>query len=410
MKSSKVFNRILIGIGVLIILYTVIVFAYNSLEFVIAPSQMFVVKRDILSDEEVVDALVLREEKVITDKTNRALQKDKFEGEKVSKGIRVFRYYSNKENEKIDKIAQIDKEIEEYLIEQQDNINSPENLVIDSSIESKLLEVNSINQQSKILNFEKNINNEVLQKAKIAGELSREGSKIKKLLDEKKAIEKTLTDQSQIVTSPMAGVISYRVDGFESKFDTKDLNKIDEKFIQGFDIKTGSIIPEANNKSKIVNNFETYLVVTSKSDNAENAEVGDKIKVRIGNEDEAVATIAGINEGNGRNIIILRINTNGITLLQYRKVKVEIIWWEGKGLKVSNKSLIKEGDYFYVIRNKAGFKEKILVKLIKETSDYSLIGNYSTEELKDLKLKISEDRVSINENDEILSNPEKFTE
>ena len=410
MKSSKVFNRILIGIGILIILYTVIVFAYNSLEFVIAPSQMFVVKRDILSDEEVVDALVLREETVITDNSNRTLQKDKFEGEKVSKGIRVFRYYSSKENEKIDKIAQIDKEIEEYLIEQQDNINSPENLVIDSSIESKLLEVNSINQQSKILNFEKNINNEVLQKAKIAGELSREGSKIKKLLDEKKAIEKTLTDQSQIVTSPMAGVISYRVDGFESKFDTKDLNKIDEKFIQGFDIKTGSIIPEANNKSKIVNNFETYLVVTSKSNNAENAEVGDKIKVRIGNEDEAEAIVAGINEGNGRKIIILKINTNGITLLQYRKVKVEIIWWEGKGLKVSNKSLIKEGDYFYVIRNKAGFKEKILVKLIKETSDYSLIGNYSTEELKDLKLKISEDRVSINENDEILSNPEKFTE
>ena len=393
----------------LIILIFISILSYTTFNFIKEPSQIFLVKKDILSDEEIVEALILREEKVITDSSNRILQQEKFEGEKISKGVRVFRYYSTSESKKIDRMAEIDKEIEEYLIEQQDNINSPENAVIDSSIESKLLKINEINQQSKILNFEKNINDEILQKARIAGELSKEGTKIKKLLDEKKSIEKKLTAESEIIYSPVAGVVSYRVDGYEDKFNKKDLNKIDAKMIAEYDIKPGSIIPEKNNKCKIVNNFESYLALVSKSEHSENAKVGDRVKIRIANEIDTIGTIAAINDaGKDKKVIVLKVTTNNIQLLQYRKLKIEIIWWEEIGLKVSNKSILREGDFSYVVRRKGSFEEKILIKIIKETDEYSLIANYTTEELNKMKVDLSKYRMTINEHDEILVNPEKY--
>lgn len=406
MKIKKIIKTIIITIVVLVF---VILFSYTIFNFIKEPSQIFLVKKDILSDEEIVDALILREEKVITDSSNRILQQEKFEGERVSKGVRVFRYYSTSETKKIDRIVEIDKEIEEYLIEQQDNINSPENAVIDSSIESKLLKLNDINQQSKILNFEKNINDEILKKAKIAGDFSKEGSKIKKLLDEKKTIEKKLTDDSEIIYSPIAGVVSYRVDGYEDKFNKKDLSKINKKTINEYDIKVGSIIPETNNKCKIVNNFESYLALISKSQHSKSSKIGDRVKIRIGNDLELIGTVEAINEvDKDKKIIILKVTTNNIQLLQYRKLRIEIIWWEDIGLKVNNKSIIKEGDYSYVIRRKGNFEEKILVKIIKETDEYSLIKNYTTDELNKMKLDFSESRMTINEYDEILVNPEKY--
>ena len=164
MKFKKVIKIIILNI---IILIFISIISYVTFNFIKEPSKIFLIKKDILSDEEIVETLILREEQVITDSSNRILQQEKFEGEKISKGAKVFRYYSNSETKKIDRIAEIDKEIEEYLIEQQDNFNLPENAIIDSSIETKLLKLNEMNQQSRILNFEKSINDEILQKQKL---------------------------------------------------------------------------------------------------------------------------------------------------------------------------------------------------------------------------------------------------
>lgn len=408
-KNNNIKKNLLKTIIVIVSLLLLMLLLIPFLKLIKEPTQTFLISKDILSDEEIVEALILREEVVITDDSNRLLQQDKFEGEKVSKGTKIFRYFSAQESQKIDRMESIDKEIQEYLIEQQDNINSPENTIIDSSIESKLLELNGFNQQSKILNFEKNIADEILQKARIAGELSKEGTKIKELLDEKKNIENTLSAQSEIVYAPIAGVVSYRVDGYEDKFNKKDLKTITQKTISEYDIKSGSIIPETNNKSKIVNNFETYLTLISRSEHSQDAKVGDKIKIRIANEEETEATIEAINDvEKNKRVIVLKLSTNSIQLLQYRKLKIEIIWWEEIGLKINNKLILREDDYSYVVRQKGRFLEKILIKILKETDDFSLITNYTTEELTKMQRDITESRMTINEDDVILINPEKY--
>ena len=54
--------------------------------------------------------------------------------------------------------------------------------------------------------------------------------------------------------------------------------------------------------------------------------------------------------------------------------------------------IITEDDKNYIIRNKAGYKEKVLIKLLKQNENYTIIDNYDTNELKELGYSSSEIR------------------
>ena len=71
--------------------------------------------------------------------------------------------------------------------------------------------------------------------------------------------------------------------------------------------------------------------------------------------------------------------------------------------------MLFRSDYSYVVRQKGRYLEKILVKIIKETDDFSLITNYTTDELSKMKIDTTENRMTINEDDVILINPEKYS-
>ena len=71
-------------------------------------------------------------------------------------------------------------------------------------------------------------------------------------------------------------------------------------------------------------------------------------------------------------------------MIEYRKISLDIIWWNYTGFKVSNEAVITEGDKNYIERNRAGYTEKILVKVERQNETYSIIRNYKEEELKDM--------------------------
>ena len=62
----------------------------------------------------------------------------------------------------------------------------------------------------------------------------------------------------------------------------------------------------------------------------------------------------------------------------------------------------------YVVRNRAGYLSKILVKVERQGDKYSIISSYKTEELKELGLSDEEiaNYKKITIYDEILINPD----
>ena len=95
-------------------------------------------------------------------------------------------------------------------------------------------------------------------------------------------------------------------------------------------------------------------------------------------------------EENGKTMIVFKINKGVEKLISYRKISLDVIWWSFSGLKIPNSAIIHEGDLTYVIRNRTGYKDKILVKILKQNEGYAIIRNYTTSELKELGYKQEE--------------------
>ena len=82
-------------------------------------------------------------------------------------------------------------------------------------------------------------------------------------------------------------------------------------------------------------------------------------------------------------MLVFEINDSVVNLIKYRKTSFDVIWWSDSGLKIPNSAIKYEDNFSYVIRNRAGLKEKILVKVLRKNEKYSIVENYSYAELKE---------------------------
>lgn len=76
--------------------------------------------------------------------------------------------------------------------------------------------------------------------------------------------------------------------------------------------------------------------------------------------------------------------------MEYRKISFEIVWWSYSGWKVSNSALIEEDDLTYVKRVRAGTVEKVLVKVLRQNDTFSIVENYTDDELQALGFSLDE--------------------
>ena len=147
----------------------------------------------------------------------------------------------------------------------------------------------------------------------------------------------------------------------------------------------------------------------SSSKQSKEAKVGDKVKIRLSNNNEIEAEIVYISQENEEEtLLILKINKEISELSNYRKISLDLIWWSYTGLKVPNESIVEENNLQYVVRNRAGYLSKILVKVKKQNERYSIISNYTSEELKELGYSSTEisNMKTINMYDEVLVKPD----
>ena len=163
------------------------------------------------------------------------------------------------------------------------------------------------------------------------------------------------------------------------------MNDLTEKYLTGLKLKTGQLVPTSDEKGKIVNNYECYIATVLHSEEAKNAKEKDKVELKLPTGDIVRATIQKImDQEDGKRVFIFKITKEVEKLIDYRKVVVEIIWWSSEGLKVPNSAILKEGEKTYITRKRIGYSDKILVKVLKESKNYSIIENYTSLELKEL--------------------------
>ncbi len=405
-ESNNIKKTIIVIAGIIVLTYVV----YSIYKLVREPTDTFTLETGKLYSEESVTGYIIRDETVIQGENYKnGIVQIKTEGEKVAKDEAIFRYYSNNEESLTKKIEELDVKIQEAL-NNETNLFSNDTKMLERQIDDKIIELSDINDIQKINEYKKDINTAVTKKAKIAGELSPTGSYIRKLIEERSSYENKLNSGSEYVKSTTSGIVSYRIDGLENVLTPKDFSKLSRNMLEELNLKTGQMISSSKESGKIIDNFKCYIATVMNSERAKEVKEGDKLKIRLSNTKEISAKVHYVtDETDGSKLIVFEINDEVEELTNYRKISFDVIWWSAEGLKVPTSALIEEGDLKYVVRNRAGYLDKILVKVLKQNDNYAILDNYSTDELKELGYTSKEiwSSKGINLHDEIMINANK---
>ena len=391
--------------GVILLIYL----SYVIYLLIKQPTNVFTVENGKLYKEETDIGYVIRNEKVVKGENYKnGMEEIIGEGSRAAANENIFRYYSNNEENLKQKISELDAKIQEAMSES-NNTFSSDAKILENQIDEKLQNINKITDLSKLSEYKKEIDSLVTKKSKIAGEASPQGSYLRKLIDERKKYETDLNSGAEYVKAPMSGIVSYRVDGLEDTLTPDNFGSLNKEYLENLNLNTGKIVASNEECGKVIDNFEGYIATISGSEEAKNAKVGDKVKVRLSNNAEIQAEITNIiEEENQERVIILKVQKQIEELINYRKITFDLIWWSASGLKVPNQAIVQENNLNYVIRNRAGYLSKILVKVKKQGDKYSIVDTYTAEELK--KLGLSNAEISsykkITLYDEILINPD----
>ena len=400
-------KRIIKLIGIIILIVILIIIFKNSANLIKKNVDTFIVENGTLSYEEQVEGYIIRDEQILKGENySNGLDQIITDGFRVSKGEAVFRYYSNNEDEIVKQIEELDKQIDEALENSGSLLPSADIENLEKQIEEILDDIQFENEIQNIEEYQKKLDSYIMKKAEIAGENSPAGSYIKTLIAQRNELNNELTNNSEIVYAPSAGVVSYRVDGLEEVLKFNDFSYLSTELLNGFELNVGSSIPESKEVGKVVNNFKCYIACSMNTENSEVAEVGDEVILRLSDSSEIESEIVYIKEEENGRILVFEIDRKIEDLLEYRKISLEIVWWKYSGLKVSNKALIEEDGLTYVKRQKVGNEEKILVKVLRQNDTYSIVGNYTDEELEELGYSLGEiqEMTTIKLYDQILVN------
>lgn len=404
-KRNKILKIVLTVVFVILVIGLVI----NSPKILKKSNEVCVVTDGALYYEEPSEGYVIREEVMLQGESYKnGMVKVISDGERAAKNQIVFRYHSNDEDNIIKQIDELDEQINEIINSSKEPLVQSDISSIDTQIEETIEAMHDVNYLQTIYENKNKIDAYISKKAQITGMISPENSHLKQLANKRNDLEKELENASEIIRAPIAGSASYRIDGLEEVLKVDNFDYLTTELLDSFELKVGASIPLSNEKGKIVNNFECYIATSINTEKAMSAKVGDSVTLRLSNSDEVNAKIVFIKDEEKNRVLVFEINDHVAELLEYRKISFDIIWWKYTGLKVSNSCILEmtknDNEISYVEKNKVGYIEKVLVKVLRQNENYSIVRKYEKEELRELGY--TEDEISdmdeINLYDEII--------
>lgn len=392
-NNDKRNNNLKFVFSIILAIFVIFVFFFstsklnNSVDF-------YTIENGEISYEEPAEAIIIRDEQLLSEEGyEKGITQIALEGEKVAKNSSVIRSYTADEDEKIKQIEDIDKEINKAIEENSINVLSSDIINIEAKIESYAEKLNGLNDIQKIEEIHKKIDDLMASKTRITADACPEGSAVKQLIKQKNTLLDELNNGANIVKSPTSGIVSYRIDGLEKILKTGDFSYLNKEVFDSIEIKMGATIPLNNNNCKIINNFNSYIATFMNTEKANTANVGDEVTLRLttGNILPAKIVYLGESTKDGR-VIVFEIREGIDNLIEFRKISMDVIWWDYSGYKVSNSVLISRDGKNYVQKYKTTSSEIILVKVKRQNDTYSIISNYTDEEL--LEMGISQEEIN----------------
>jgi hypothetical protein len=391
-KSNQNIRLVLISIVFITTVYLIIVL----MSFFRRPLNIAMVRYGELINYENVTGYIIRNEEII-DNSNYSgkIKIVNPDATRVAKNETIVSYVSNIEDQLNEKIANLDDKIQVALNNQQ-TIFSNDAKLLDKQIETLIYDPKILqNDTYKFHELRNEIDEKIVKKAKIVGELSPSGSYIKDLIQERNGYEQEINESKKDLKADEAGLVSYRVDNFENILTPKSIGSLTIHELEDMKLRTGQLIPISNEKIKLVDNFECYLAIPMYSEESKSVKINDSVQFRFNDtaDDLVPATVQYISEEENGRLIVFKITTHIEDLTKYRKINLDVVWWRYKGLKVTNdaikqvqisESLDKTIPAVTIVNS--NYRNDVFVKIVRQAGNFSIIDNYETSELEEMGL------------------------
>ena len=224
---------------------------YSIFLLVRKPNDTITINSGVLTLEESATGYIIRDEQVLKGNNYKnGLTVVVSEGERAAKGQTVFRYNSGQEDEIKAKIEEVNLKLQDALAKQTATRLPTDIKSLEKQIDEKTQNLRELTDIHTITEYKKEIEELASKKAKIVGALSQSGAYIQELTKQKEQYEAQLISDSEYITAPVSGVVSYRVDGLEDALSTNDLSNLTEEKLENLGLKTGKIISTSQEARK----------------------------------------------------------------------------------------------------------------------------------------------------------------
>lgn len=380
-KNIKKRQRRRIALGLLLSLFVIIYLVGSLLRFKkITPLSIEVAQIGNIDRNIHVNGVIIRNETVVKSKDEGNITYLAFEGEKVKGGTKICMVGDSSTIAKIqDDIKKVNEDIikeqnqrKEFSLVRKDIKNI--NYQIDDLI-NKYMNAYSNRNYSQLYSIRSSIELEIEKKQSV---LAQENSaSLQELVAIKNEYEKKLFNNSDVISAPKGGIVSYYFDGLEEKLSVNNFDKITEKDLKNsselIDLSQNHNVKKDSPVFKIVDNYSWYIVGSFSNELVEDYKVGDVIYIKLNgiHNSSLSAEIFNLRPlNNDKMLFILRCTEQMPSLMFGRNVELEIIRDNYEGIKIPINSIVEK--VFLKIPKKyiqESANNKVLIKRLPEKDE-----------------------------------------
>ncbi|MBF8982220.1 hypothetical protein IZY60_01580 [Lutibacter sp. B2] len=303
------------------------------------------------------------------------------EGEKVEKGHKVVEIAKDIVEENTKRKFEVITQRIENLNQNKDALFQNDIQKIEYDIDEIIGEINGTKKNGNILGIIqlKNELNLKLEKKRIMyGDESFGERNLESLKKEQVQLEQKINNGIEEMISPISGIISYCIDGYENVLTPTTILSIEHDKLKKLeynmtDLKTDKAIINQP-LFKIVNNNLWYIITWIDNDNVINYKVGKNVIFNL--KDEKVeGEIHKIIKNEKDTLVVFKIQQNADDFYKSRNINLDVVVVNYEGLKIYKDSIVERKDkqvgvYVLDINRHAIFKP---IKIIGYDDKYAII-------------------------------------
>ena len=394
-KHSKVF---LIGIFAYIIINGITVFIGKNID-------TLVVSNEKIEEYITTKGLLIRDEYIINSTMTGNIEAYFKEGDKVKNLDKVAYVYNNNIDEaNFKELESLEKEVIQ--------IEEGQSSIIKADVDkvNKKIEKNKDNIQTKLIQGKLGISKEVVEleeHIKDKNKLLKSDLNSKPIINKKEEINKLnnkIEKNSDILQTNKSGIISYKFDGNESKYNIDNISELnidDIEYTENeyIDILNEGVIKHGQPIARIINNIKQYLAIVVEENEIMNFEENNSVIIRDKNN-QINAKVHNIYTKNDKNVVVFEISEQNIEINDTRVAEFDIIYKSIEGIKIPKSSIVKKDNVegVYIV-SETGSAKFIEIKGTSYENEEFIVIDYYKNEIEGVK--------TIDIYDEIILEPKK---